>query len=114
MPWRLTRPKVGFRPTVPQNDAGMRIEPPGSEDRKSTRLNSSHSQISYADFCLQKKNVVPRPAASSHVVTGAESPPRAGDHHDPHAVVHLQLREHLGHVALHRLRRTVEVLGLVH
>src|SRR2546430_11826068 len=27
------------------------------EDRKSTRLNSSHSQISYAVFCLKKKNV---------------------------------------------------------
>src|SRR2546430_10946385 len=26
-------------------------------DRKSTRLNSSHSQISYAVFCLKKKNV---------------------------------------------------------
>src|SRR2546430_10289419 len=28
----------------------------GAEDRKSTRLNSSHSQISYAVFCLKKKN----------------------------------------------------------
>src|SRR2546430_9052806 len=30
---------------------------PGSseQDRKSTRLNSSHSQISYAVFCLKKK-----------------------------------------------------------
>src|SRR2546430_6629896 len=28
---------------------------PMSEDRKSTRLNSSHSQISYAVFCLKKK-----------------------------------------------------------
>src|SRR2546430_1855621 len=27
----------------------------GIEDRKSTRLNSSHSQISYAVFCLKKK-----------------------------------------------------------
>src|SRR2546430_5821980 len=27
-------------------------------DRKSTRLNSSHSQISYAVFCLKKKNAV--------------------------------------------------------
>src|SRR2546430_4301287 len=27
----------------------------GGEDRKSTRLNSSHSQISYAVFCLKKK-----------------------------------------------------------
>src|SRR2546430_13659853 len=26
-------------------------------DRKSTRLNSSHSQISYAVFCLQRKSV---------------------------------------------------------
>src|SRR2546430_16440935 len=29
----------------------------GFTDRKSTRLNSSHSQISYAVFCLKKKNV---------------------------------------------------------
>src|SRR2546430_5148179 len=27
-------------------------------DRKSTRLNSSHSQISYAVFCLKKKKLV--------------------------------------------------------
>src|SRR5688572_32634114 len=27
----------------------------GKPDRKSTRLNSSHSQISYAVFCLKKK-----------------------------------------------------------
>src|SRR5206468_11049695 len=27
----------------------------GGEDRKSTRLNSSHDQISYAVFCLKKK-----------------------------------------------------------
>src|SRR2546430_12633090 len=34
------------------------IVPPqgeGFKDRKSTRLNSSHSQISYAVFCLKKK-----------------------------------------------------------
>src|SRR2546430_7384373 len=29
-------------------------------DRKSTRLNSSHSQISYAVFCLKKKTQSPR------------------------------------------------------
>src|SRR2546430_7489351 len=33
----------------------IRVEPV-SQDRKSTRLNSSHSQISYAVFCLKKKN----------------------------------------------------------
>src|SRR2546421_6332000 len=32
------------------------VEPRGpGEDRKSTRLNSSHDQISYAVFCLKKK-----------------------------------------------------------
>src|SRR2546430_9134243 len=34
----------------------------GKEDRKSTRLNSSHSQISYAVFCLKKKNTPETPA----------------------------------------------------
>src|SRR3712207_7050588 len=29
--------------------------PDGSRDRKSTRLNSSHANISYAVFCLKKK-----------------------------------------------------------
>src|SRR2546427_6107631 len=33
-----------------QRGVGQKIE-----DRKSTRLNSSHSQISYAVFCLKKK-----------------------------------------------------------
>src|SRR5258707_8232603 len=28
----------------------------GDQDRKSTRLNSSHANISYAVFCLKKKN----------------------------------------------------------
>src|SRR3712207_7447323 len=42
------------------------VELPGSEhrvivevrDRKSTRLNSSHANISYAVFCLKKKNSI--------------------------------------------------------
>ena len=32
------------------------IEYPAQKDRKSTRLNSSHDCISYAVFCLKKKN----------------------------------------------------------
>src|SRR2546430_7565811 len=32
-----------------------RVPVEGTQDRKSTRLNSSHSQISYAVFCLKKK-----------------------------------------------------------
>src|SRR2546427_3226835 len=33
----------------------FQMEKASVEDRKSTRLNSSHSQISYAVFCLKKK-----------------------------------------------------------
>src|SRR5437764_11125818 len=41
--WALTQvPRVGG-------------QPPSVEDRKSTRLNSSHRCISYAVFCLKKK-----------------------------------------------------------
>src|SRR2546430_8789909 len=34
---------------------------PSVLDRKSTRLNSSHSQISYAVFCLKKKKIIEHP-----------------------------------------------------
>src|SRR2546430_13159558 len=39
-------------------------------DRKSTRLNSSHSQISYAVFCLKKKktHIYPSPITDDHHV----------------------------------------------
>src|SRR2546430_7904552 len=36
------------------------------QDRKSTRLNSSHSQISYAVFCLKKKKKKQNNFSSSH------------------------------------------------
>src|SRR2546430_9833134 len=42
-----------------QGDRDVELRPLAGEvlaDRKSTRLNSSHSQISYAVFCLKKKN----------------------------------------------------------
>src|SRR5688500_9469355 len=39
-----------------QFDAVVRSQLPPNQDRKSTRLNSSHLVISYAVFCLKKKN----------------------------------------------------------
>src|SRR2546430_4461345 len=43
-------------------------------DRKSTRLNSSHSQISYAVFCLKKKKLDGHPTDPTHnTVTPAPS-----------------------------------------
>src|SRR5438874_7044481 len=44
-----------------------------SRDRKSTRLNSSHVEISYAVFCLKKKNV-PHPV--NRAGRGRQRPPR--------------------------------------
>src|SRR5436853_4851499 len=41
---------------LPQKNLGMGGVPKRSADRKSTRLNSSHLGISYAVFCLKKKN----------------------------------------------------------
>src|SRR2546422_3379939 len=61
LPWQ------GAEPQVHQHDHAERPEPargePGEivprdvlhQDRKSTRLNSSHGYISYAVFCLKKK-----------------------------------------------------------
>src|SRR5688572_31363848 len=38
-------------------DVANLTPPTDAQDRKSTRLNSSHSQISYAVFCLKKKTI---------------------------------------------------------
>src|SRR5688572_32915314 len=40
---------------IRQQQRGEPLFVPLGRDRKSTRLNSSHSQISYAVFCLKKK-----------------------------------------------------------
>src|SRR5688572_32197359 len=53
--------RLGGRAVQRPRDSEVADEPDGvqeraqEEDRKSTRLNSSHSQISYAVFCLKKK-----------------------------------------------------------
>src|SRR2546430_13151553 len=44
-----------LKTTSPATAAGDPNIRPANTDRKSTRLNSSHSQISYAVFCLKKK-----------------------------------------------------------
>src|SRR3712207_7469435 len=60
----------GLRPTVTSLQCGHstytasgNVSHHSSGDRKSTRLNSSHANISYAVFCLKKKNS--KPASSS-------------------------------------------------
>src|SRR3712207_8710763 len=44
--------ELGLLPRHPDSPEGG-----GGEDRKSTRLNSSHANISYAVFCLKKKKI---------------------------------------------------------
>src|SRR3712207_9251677 len=51
MPPRKASREVGRART--KTDTGGQVE----KDRKSTRLNSSHANISYAVFCLKKKNI---------------------------------------------------------
>src|SRR5207253_11126834 len=61
---RVRRPDRRGSSKSPGSIAGRRIAPGGpletrglhQRDRKSTRLNSSHVAISYAVFCLKKKN----------------------------------------------------------
>src|SRR3712207_8520041 len=60
--------RPAHRPAEPQplpgvaerGDGGTELEGRGHPhgDRKSTRLNSSHANISYAVFCLKKKNKI--------------------------------------------------------
>src|SRR5256885_6916914 len=54
IPVNFTTTALGGEIQVPTLDATETVKVP--EDRKSTRLNSSHLVISYAVFCLKKKN----------------------------------------------------------
>src|SRR2546422_3888871 len=58
-------------------DDGAKADPLGRlEDRKSTRLNSSHGYISYAVFCLKKKKTIlyARSRADHCAFPGTQSP----------------------------------------
>src|SRR3712207_7534515 len=53
---RAPMPPADADPVPPGPDSpGSRVL---EKDRKSTRLNSSHANISYAVFCLKKKNLL--------------------------------------------------------
>src|SRR3989475_10111366 len=57
---RLEKRKSRLAPYLPPVESLNSLHFPPSlaaPDRKSTRLNSSHSQISYAVFCLKKKKI---------------------------------------------------------
>src|SRR5476649_3049447 len=65
----LFRSQIGH-PTVAEqrrSPHGRRLAP--GQDRKSTRLNSSHTVISYAVFCLKKKKYFPGLALEEETAT---------------------------------------------
>src|SRR5438309_8534183 len=54
------------------------LSPDGGPDRKSTRLNSSHSSISYAVFCLKKKTTkqaLAKNSSRSQLTLNPDAPP---------------------------------------
>src|SRR2546427_8272462 len=51
----LLHPRMAWNYFASASDGVKRGIAAAAPDRKSTRLNSSHSQISYAVFCLKKK-----------------------------------------------------------
>src|SRR3712207_8623910 len=51
-------PHEQVRPAPVRNAVGLAVDGV-PRDRKSTRLNSSHANISYAVFCLKKKTTKP-------------------------------------------------------
>src|SRR5256885_11731993 len=77
---RLAREAVEtFQGTAAQRHVTLHLEAPAAlpgildphrvtqVDRKSTRLNSSHLVISYAVFCLKKKNTMPHDADTKNI-----------------------------------------------
>src|SRR2546430_4854459 len=66
--WCCARASQRLRPAIHYLD-GFRAPQRnrGERDRKSTRLNSSHSQISYAVFCLKKKKKKTRRTYKEHM-----------------------------------------------
>src|SRR3989442_6354332 len=57
-------------------DSGDGMQLTGGIDRKSTRLNSSHVRISYAVFCLKKKNQSASRRRPAHASASAPSQPQ--------------------------------------
>src|SRR5947207_7614361 len=58
-PVHLRRQPQDAEPLAERRLAARRLAARRRSDRKSTRLNSSHTVISYAVFCLKKKKTTP-------------------------------------------------------
>src|SRR2546422_3328255 len=54
--WHSANGQINSWQTYATGVSSFTLDANGQVDRKSTRLNSSHGYISYAVFCLKKKN----------------------------------------------------------
>src|SRR2546430_9852955 len=100
---RLVATSVGMRPLRNPSSTRSRSCWPtlpwsarAGLDRKSTRLNSSHSQISYAVFCLKKKNIsvrlaLPEPVQRSPSIPVGKDPDAVYDR--AHRAVYVEAAE---------------------
>src|SRR5947209_13591169 len=89
MRWLRSRAPVGRCPDSTPHD--------GRTDRKSTRLNSSHANISYAVFCLKKKKTNKQPTkykkkkgASLHTLGEVKANVLADVHYDEITRLHFR------------------------
>src|SRR5258708_13361903 len=77
----ITSPALTWSPSFLSHLERLPFSMVGDRDRKSTRLNSSHQIISYAVFCLKKKNqrrsarLPHSPSPSLLLTTPLPSPP---------------------------------------
>src|SRR5205085_10744080 len=78
--------RIGLLEVVGGQEHGRAVLPKRSDlvpqDRKSTRLNSSHSQISYAVFCLKKKKNS-HPTSLRIPIIASQVPPQLPPHYLP-------------------------------
>src|SRR4051794_27121699 len=88
----LFRSPAGIRATsgtspTPRAEAEQSLGGEG-QDRKSTRLNSSHPSISYAVFCLKKKTrQLPHAECLPHAPTRRHPRPPQRTRHTPHWLI---------------------------
>src|SRR5205809_1680443 len=79
---RASRARAAHKSTMLQSGSGNRCAI-CQQDRKSTRLNSSHGYISYAVFCLKKKK-----KKTMNDVTNPGHRTQAEPYYAPHSDVH--------------------------
>src|SRR5256886_9214795 len=102
-----SRASATYLPSAIDMTTPLGLLPVIKRDRKSTRLNSSHSQISYDVFCLKKKKILAERVPYKAIVGEDAAQVRVPLEHDAEEVESLSLepvgrRPHVDERAQHR------------